>query len=223
MNLPFSYQKKLKIAMFLFLIMAFTLLIRILEDRSIKNISVAFTSIYNDRLVPATDLFQVLLLINQKEHQFNAYFNNQHSTLNLGLLTEKNATIDLLLNKYEETYLTHLEKISLSALKEKLNEHKQLEAAIGAENSAKVLTNQSLYRLKLSQSVQEIAQKLTALVQIQSNVGHELVKDSELNITRSNFYAAAQLVLAILIGILIVSILFTANVVNMRNEKFNLN
>ncbi|RYF20183.1 MAG: hypothetical protein EOO42_12885, partial [Flavobacteriales bacterium] len=39
--------------------MCCTLLIRFLEDKSVKKINESFISMYNDRLVPATDLYLI--------------------------------------------------------------------------------------------------------------------------------------------------------------------
>ncbi len=52
-----TVKQKSKIAIFLFGVMACTILIRLLEDKSIKEMNNAFISMYNDRLIPATDLF----------------------------------------------------------------------------------------------------------------------------------------------------------------------
>lgn len=64
---------------------------------------------------------------------------------------------------------------------------------------------------------------LTKLIDTQKQVGNEIITDTERIVSGSKIYSNLQLALAILIGILIVGILFTSNVVNIRNDKFNLN
>ena len=54
--------------------MVCTLFIRILEDKSLKSVSTAFSSMYNDRLIPATDLFQISAHLNAKRQLLGSYF-----------------------------------------------------------------------------------------------------------------------------------------------------
>ncbi len=65
--------------------------------------------------------------------------------------------------------------------------------------------------------------QLTRLIDTQKQVGNEIITHTERIISGSKIYSNLQLALAILIGILIVGILFTSNVVNIRNDKYNLN
>ena len=57
MKFAHSIKQKTKVALLLFCIMVCLILVRILEDKSIKQMNNSFISLYNDRLIPATDLF----------------------------------------------------------------------------------------------------------------------------------------------------------------------
>ena len=72
----------MKIAGLLFCIMACTLLIRFLEDKSVKNMNKSFVSMYNDRLIPATDLFFVAEHTYQKKSSWKWFYMNQNSPFN---------------------------------------------------------------------------------------------------------------------------------------------
>ncbi|TKC03075.1 MCP four helix bundle domain-containing protein [Pedobacter cryotolerans] len=224
MKATHSIKQKTKVAVLLFCIMVCTILIRVLEDHSIKNMGNAFTSLYNDRLIPATDLFYISESIYAKRFLVD---NHLSATTIDEQLSEKlakhNTTIDSLLKKYEQTFLVRNEKNHLIQLKNKLIENKKLEAKIlniPIEASTATLLE---FNKTASKSYQQIFENLTALTKIQTKVGEELIKESKSIIAGTNIYSNIQLLLAVVIGILIVSIMFTSNVIKVKQEKFNLN
>ncbi|RZK81248.1 MAG: hypothetical protein EOO92_05285 [Pedobacter sp.] len=197
MRFAYSLKQKTKIAVLLFCIMACTILIRLLEDRSIQDLNKSFVSLYNDRLIPATDLFYLSEHIHAKSVILRNADLNTDKIRHQVLLLHHNRAIDSLIVKYEKTYLVSQEKQHLATLKKSL------------------LTN--------TQSEGQALRNLTELMQIQTQVGQELIKDSEFAVSGSKLYSTLQLILAIIIGILIVGILFTSSVVKISSEKFNLN
>ena len=224
MKFAHSIKQKTKVAVLLFCIMVCTILIRILEDHSIKNMGNAFTSLYNDRLIPATDLFYISENIYAKRFLVDSRLNSTDVDATLAeKLAKHNGNIDLLLKKYEQTYLVKLEKNQLKELKTKLIENKAIEKTI-LQIPLNATTETKLNFNKIaSQSYQEIFQNLTALTKIQTKVGEELIKESKSIIAGSNLYSNIQLILAVVIGVLIVSIMFTSNVIKVKKENFNLN
>lgn len=224
MKFAHSIKQKTKVAVLLFCIMVCTILIRILEDHSIKNMGNAFTSLYIDRLIPATDLFYISENIYAKRFLIDNHLNVTKIDLELPQkLAQHNNNIDLLLKKYEQTFLVKFEKNHLKQLKNKLVENKIIEKTI-LQIPLNATTETKLNFNKIaSQSYHEIFENLTALTKIQTKVGEELIKESKSIIAGSNLYSIIQLVLAVVIGVLIVSILFTSNVVKVKQENFNLN
>ncbi|RZL46375.1 MAG: hypothetical protein EOP00_15185 [Pedobacter sp.] len=224
MKFAHSIKQKTKVALLLFFIMVCTILIRVLEDKSIKSMGNAFTSLYNDRLIPATDLFYISEGIYAKRFLIDNHLNSTSPDVDLAKkLTKHNANIDMLLKKYEQTYLVSLEKNQLNQLKNKLKVNRTIEKTIiqiplEATNATKLNFNKMA-----SQSYQEIFADLTALTKLQTKVGEELIKESKSIIAGSNLYSNFQLVLAVVISVLIVSIIFTSNVVKVKQENFNLN
>ncbi|RZK64507.1 MAG: hypothetical protein EOO95_10855, partial [Pedobacter sp.] len=130
MKFAFSLKNKLKIAFLLFCIMCCTLLIRFLEDKSVNKINESFISMYNDRLVPATDLYFVAENLYHKNTILqDALVNNESQSLNSQLQIKKhNQKIDSVINKYELTLLVKQEKAFLKDLKIALNIQGQLES-----------------------------------------------------------------------------------------------
>lgn len=227
MKFAHSIKQKTKVALLLFCIMICLILVRILEDKSIKQMSESFASLYNDRLIPATDLFFIAEKLNLKKDLIEAYINNDlvladQNTINKNLLAH-NESIDSLLLKYEKTFLVTPEKKHLVELKSNILASRIIEKNITSNLQIKeTLTKQSISTL-LNDSYKEIFNKLSELTQIQSKIGDELIKSSKSIVSGTNLYSTIQFVLAIIIGVLIVSILFTSNVINIKNENFNLN
>lgn len=226
MNLPFSFRQKIKIALFLFCIMVCSLLIRFLEDKSIKSMGTAFTSIFNDRLVPATDLFQVAEHIFGKSSVLDIYLHEDHaanySTIRKNL-AKHDLAIDSLIKKYESTYLVVVEKGGLAALKKRIAQNRVLESNILANSNVLTEKERAAFVSQLNRSYSASVKDLSGLTKVQSKVGEDLIKESKKLMVGSQLYSALQLILAILIGALIISILFTANVIKIKNDNFSLN
>jgi len=221
MKFAFSLKNKLKVAFLLFCIMCCTLLIRFLEDKSVTKINESFISMYNDRLVPATDLFFIAENLYHKNAILQDAFSNgiqpSGSILNI---SKHNRKIDSVINKYELTLLVKQEKAFLSDLKNALDiqqklEHKMLTLS-GSEGK-------NVYELVGRSAATQTLNKLSALIKIQSKVGDELIKDSKIFVSGTKIYSTFQGILAVIIGIMIVSIISASNIVKIQNDKFKLN
>lgn len=223
MKFAFSLKNKLKIAFLLFCIMCCTLLIRFLEDKSVEKINESFISMYNDRLVPATDLY----FIAENLYHKNAILQEvllgndvlQGSTA-LVKMDKHNRKIDSVINKYELTLLVKQEQSFLNELKKALVVQQGLEVKIlsmvGSESKA-------VYESVGRNAANQTLAKLSALIKIQSNVGSELIKGSKIFVSGTKVYSTLQVILAIVIGIMIVAIISASNAVKIHSEKFNLN
>jgi hypothetical protein len=227
MKFAHSIKQKTKVALLLFCIMVCLILVRILEDKSIKQMSNSFVSLYNDRLIPATDLFFIAEKLNIKKDLIESYVNNEFALAKPNNINERllvyNQSIDSLLLKYEKTYLVSLEKKHLVELKSNILASRIIEENIINNLQLKEKPSIPSISILLNDSYKGIFNKLSELTQIQSKIGDELIKSSKSIVSGSNLYSTIQFFLAIIIGILIVSILFTSNVINIKNENFNLN
>lgn len=223
MKFAFSLKNKLKIAFLLFCIMCCTLLIRFLEDKSVEKINESFISMYNDRLVPATDLY----FIGENLYHKNAILQEVllgndvlQGSMALVKMDKHNRKIDSVINKYELTLLVKQEQNFLNELKKALVVQQGLEVKIlsmvGSESKA-------VYESVGRNAANQTLAKLSALIKIQSNVGSELIKGSKIFVSGTKVYSTLQVILAIVIGIMIVAIISASNAVKVQNEKFNLN
>lgn len=228
MRFAYSVKQKMKIAGLLFCIMACTLLIRFLEDKSVKDMNESFVSMYNDRLIPATDLFFVAELAYQKKSRLEAVLYGPEKSFNPLELRQQlntlNVSIDSLIGKYGRTFLVRQEKMQLDELKKSLSGTAEVEnrilaiaASHGIEEARKLYISEGMA------SSAKTIKKLSELMRIQRQIGEELIKDSAFMVSGNKLYSTFQVALAILIGALIVGIVFTSNVVKINNDKFNLN
>jgi len=227
MKFAFTLKNKLKIAVLLFAIMCCTLLIRFLEDKSIKKINQSFISMYNDRLIPATDLYFIGENLYQKNDvlQNALIFNAQNLSLNLvsDQLNKLNKNIDSVITKYELTLLVKQEAVFLSDLKTVLSHQRKIENDILSITATDVQKARIVYEASGRNAAAETINKLSALIKIQSKVGDELLKDSAPVVSGTNIYSIFQVILAVLIGVLIVAIVAASNAVRVEYDKFNLN
>ncbi|RBQ02932.1 MCP four helix bundle domain-containing protein [Pedobacter miscanthi] len=222
MKFAFSLKNKLKIAFLLFCIMCCTLLIRFLEDKSVEKINDSFISMYNDRLVPATDLYFIAENLFHKNAilQEALIGNGIQSSTAIVKLNKHNRKIDSVINKYELTLLVKQEQTFLNDLKKALIVQQGLEVKIlnmaGAEGRA-------IYESMGRNAANQTLNKLSALIKIQSKVGNELIKGTKVFVSGTKVYSTLQMILAIVIGIMIVSIVSASNAVKIQSDKFNLN
>ena len=184
MKFAYSLKQKTKIAILLFMIMVCIILIRLLEDRSIKNMETAFTSLYNDRLVPATDLFYIAEKIYAKRYLLEGYVYNERNHLNANQLRLKlndyNNDIDTLLAKYEKTFLVGNERNHLDELKYKIKINKTLEKSILSNPTPTDKTGiRILYNSEMEASFLDISDRLSQLTRVQTTVGEQLKDESQ--------------------------------------------
>ncbi|MCJ0741740.1 MCP four helix bundle domain-containing protein [Pedobacter montanisoli] len=225
--MAYTLKQKTKIALLLFAIMACMLLIRVLEDRSMIKMEKAFSSLYKDRLIPATDLFFISEKLYTKKYYLEDYVYRSEKSLPLQQLKLKfndlNQGIDSLIGSYEKTFLINKEKVSLAHLKVKLAENRKLEENLMGTSHSDESQIRELYHSINEKSFRNITALLKELTQVQSSIGKEISRETEKIIKGTKLYSNAQLVLAIIIGILIVGIIFTSNAIKVKNDHFRLN
>jgi len=221
MKFAFSLKNKLKVAFLLFCIMCCTLLIRFLEDKSVSKINESFISMYNDRLVPATDLYFIAENLYHKNDIIqNALADDEHLLKSVSRIDKHNRKIDSVVNKFELTLLVKQEKTFLEDLKKALKTQREIERKI---LGLSVDNAKETYKVIGRSTSAQTLNKLSALIKIQSKVGDELIKDSKIFVSGTKIYSTFQGILAVIIGIMIVSIISASNIVKIQNDKFNLN
>lgn len=228
MKISFDKKQKTKVAILLFCIMACTLMIRTLEDRNIKSLNNSFSSLYSDRLVPALLLFDIAEHLHAKQILINNILQSNleiklpHELLNQ--ISAHDIAISGFVLKYEKTYLVRSEKQLLNELKVSLDESKFIEQSMKALSELTVAsTGRRLFELKTERTFNAAVKSLKALINIQNQVGEELIKESAFIISDNKIYSSLQTALAVMIGILTVALVFASKAIIIPIEKFHLN
>ena len=189
----------------------------------------AFVSMYHDRLIPATDLFFLAENVYGKRYLLEEALNpDRAGEVDFTGLKQKlnvfNKNIDSLVHKYEGTFLIKKEKSQLAGLKTKLRDGIVIENNIITIAEMHTLTEgRHMFEALGKAAFNNTTQKLSELSRIQTDAGEELIRESKSIVSGSKIYSAAQVGLAIFIGVMIVGLVLTSKVVNIKNDKFNLN
>ena len=220
----YSIQQKSKTALLLLAVVVTILGSNFLEKKYFTDINKSVSSIYNDRLIPAAELFHANDIMYKKRLVLEKYLINP-ANQDFGLIKKQlaahNAQIDSIILAYEATYLVDEESTSLGHFKTSVHQYNKLET--------QYLTNvESLaadtYEKKMGPLFLDIHKDLVQLSSIQTSVGKELLNGSR-NIS-SGAYLISNLQTAIVVVIMVVvyGLLLTSRSLIPKNFKnFHLN
>lgn len=181
MNAMQKLRYKTKIGILLGSLLALLLLNNIAGQNSFARMQRDANSIYADRLMPSTFLFDIREALYQERMDLTSGTNGAEIAASLNQHREN---INSLIARYEQTVLTPQEKKEWSALKKNL----------GAFHSTKTWTEQS------SQQFDKAIATLNNLKAIQAGEGAILQKDLSRVSMASTFRSYAEMALLIIIG-----------------------
>lgn len=226
MNWTFAIQQKIKAAAILFGIMLMIVIFSFLERKNMADINKSVTSIYNDRLVPATDIFYL------SEHLYGKRFLLEQFLLtnksNLGevqaQLDKHNQEISELITRFEKTYLVDEESRYLKNLKNTVLSYNRLEADIlTLSNRESKEAALALYESKGRNNLQDGIRQLALLTRVQTNVGSQLIKDSNGKVASSSMISNLQIILSIVTGLVVISLVFASRISSKPEQNYHLN
>ena len=226
MKLPYIIQQKLKLAVLLFAVMVSIIFTNLIAKKNIDQFDKNFKSIYNDRLIPAKDIYFISENVHSKIHLLEKYLmNGKYSTLELSRkIAFHNYKIDSLIDKYEKTHLEEEEMKALANLKLRLKDLQGMENSI-LTSLAQGSREESQYVFDTDgRVISELTLKeLYTMANLQSKIGNDLIKDARINILSSDILLTIQIVISVLIGVFISSLLISSKLVNQSSSNFNLN
>lgn len=225
MKWAFAIQRKIRLAILLAVLMLFIIIFGLLESYNVTRISKSFNSIYEDRLIPAVDLYSIADHIHGKRAQlFKFLFTDNISSTEIeNYITNENSKLDKLISKYESTYLVRAESDYLRSLKKNLTDYRRDELLLinTAKENKDIAKN--LYLRTTDNLYNDLNKDLMRLTQVQTQVGRELLKESQNSQSSSGFISQLQFVIAIILGLIILILVITDKQVHVRQEKYNLN
>jgi hypothetical protein len=227
MKWTFIINQKLKVAFLLGSIMLLIALTNMLEQQNIKDINKSFSSIYYDRLIPATDIFYLTeqlyskrLLMENVLYRANAISQDEIKKQ----LNNHNTVIDKLIDKFSKTYLVENESESLLDFKDRVEHYNKVEERIlSILFKESTVAARKLYETEGKKDLLQTIEHLKALTKIQSAVGLELIHNSRSIISNSNVLMTLQITVAIIIGLAIQALVMASKLVSKETGNFNLN
>lgn len=227
MKWVFAIQQKHKVALLLGCILCIVILTTIMERINMGDINRSFTSIYNDRLIPATEIFYISENMYSKRLLMEKFLLS-HEEYGIEQLRKNldiyNRNIDSLIVEYEKTYLVDNESRCLATFKNIISDYEQVEQSViklskngSKEAGLEIFENQGIVLF------QSTIQNLHQLTQIQSTVGKELIAHSQSAMASTNILSHLQIALAFIICVIIQVLLLTSTVIKKQKQPFHLN
>jgi type IV secretory pathway VirB6-like protein len=226
MKWTYFIKQKIKVAFLLFCIMACTILIRVLEDKNVKNITNSLLSLYDDRLIPASDIFYMAEHLHAKRYLILNFISSPSSSQLQALdsqLKPHGLAIDSLLKKYSETYLVAQEKQYLDSFKELLTEYRKLEKELLKTPLPEILQKTGQFKKESEIALNNAIAKLSELEKLQTQVGRELMADAQFVVSGTKLFSVLQIGLSIVIGVMVVVLVLESKSVVKKQQPFNMN
>lgn len=225
MKWAFAIQRKIRLAIALAIMMLLIILLSLWESYNVNKISKSFRSIYEDRLIPAVDLYLISGHIQNKRNKLVSFlFTDKISVEEIkNVLSLENKQLDTLINKYEKTYLVKAETNHLQNLKKNLKIFERDELLLINASLENKEFAKNLYLNTTINFYENIDQDLILLTQVQTQIGKELLAESSKSQSSSSLISQLQIVVAIILGLIIMILIITDKQVILKQEKYNLN
>jgi len=233
MKWSFVIQQKLKAALLLGGVMIVIILGTLVSRRNIDGIDKSFSSIYQDRLIPATTIIYLTENLYGKRLALEQFLLSQDlndSRKIARLLARHDKSIDSLIRAFEKTYLVDQEAKSLSAFKNRVEEYALLEKMIlNLYLTGNAGAGKDLFEGAGANTFQSTLNNLNDLTKIQSVVGKELIKESRSDFASYAMISFLQVALAVIIGLVILVFIQNSKIINTpkpakeKNQHFHLN
>lgn len=227
MKWTFIIQQKIKAALLLTGIMALVTLSTLISRNNVRGIDKSFSSIYQDRLLPAVDLFYLSENLYSKRLLLEDHLVSGNAVPSAEIrtrLSTYNQRIDSLIRKVEETYLVREESKSLRAFKQDIKVYAAQEQTIlRLSDTHQKEAGSQLFSTNSAITFREAISHLNTLTNIQSTVGGELVKESHSESALVDMISTLQIALSIITGTLILGLIKSSKIINQNPRSFPLN
>lgn len=220
MKWAFGIQPKMKIALFLAIICIIILANIFWERRNLTHLNNSFSSIYEDRLLPATYVFKLTDHLYQKRLILEAYFHDE-SKLNIAEDLHRiglhNVAMDTLIQDFEATYLVEVEDEVLHHFKRALQTYNESEACFikSCKDGITFQLDETAMKALFAATIQE----LTALSQIQVDVSKAMREDSRRRTASNHIFTNLEALIVFAMAVIIQILIFTSRSVMPRKPQ----
>ncbi|GAA4392996.1 MCP four helix bundle domain-containing protein [Hymenobacter koreensis] len=202
MNLLHRIHHKAKPAIIFLVVMLIVLGTSMVEKRLMHDMNTSVTSLYKDRLHPATGLFQLNDLMYAKRQLLEQYLAQPQAQLRQHTYIQiagRNVQIDSLISRYESTYLVAEENRVFGEFKANLRQYNEVEKQLLSASAAVTPADAQ----KLNREFDAIHGELARLSQIQLQVGQELSDGSAAIEGNATLLSNVQIALVVLLTLAI--------------------
>ena len=196
MKWAYLIKDKMKAVAVLLLIIVLILVNNISNRRTFSKLNESIASIYKDRLMPATYIFQLTDHLYQKKLLLNT-----QSEQNKTAVAKHDSAVTAIIKTYETTYLTSVEKRQWTAFKKELGHYNTLTMAPGKDEEA------------INESFDNVLNGLNALSEIQANEGSHIFSISKIDISGTIIMSHLEIALLLILGI------FALVIINANDNK----
>lgn len=183
MNWAYHVKSKMKAVSVLMLIIVLILATNLSNRKTFTDLDHSIASIYKDRLLPSTYIFQIT------DHLYQKRLMNENGST--GTMNEEQHTkaIASLIKTYETTYLTSAEKQEWGAFKKNLVQYDILNAQVNKDEAA------------IANSFNKALQCLSTLSNIQASEGKHIQASSENIVNGTIITSELEIALLMILGI----------------------
>ena len=206
MKKVFQLRYKAKAAVLLLIMMALLILNNLVGRGNYSNLDKSISAIYQDRLMPATYIFQISDHLYQKRLLLEEASNKTQSLLNE--IKTHDAAIAGIVDSYEKTHLTREEERQWVNFKNHLMAYNTSEGA-NSETS--------------DREFNEVMHSLNSLTQLQVGEGTLLQKDAKAIISGSNLMSQFEISILVILGLFVVVLISKPEKLYSTKEHYSLN
>ena len=226
MKWTYSIQQKSKTAVLLMVVVATIIGCNFLEKKFFTDINKSVSSIYNDRLIPAAELFHANDIMYKKRLILEKYLINpgqQDYRSVKGQLVTHNAQIDSIILAIETSYLVDEESNYLHHFKRSVNRYNQLEEVYLARAENLALPADT-YEKEMDPIFKAIHDDLVLMSSIQTSVGKELLNGSENISSGANLISNLQMAIVMIVMLVVYGLLLSSrSFMPKKLQNFRLN
>lgn len=233
MKWSFVIQQKFKAAILLGGIMAMIVGGTLISRYNVEGIDESFSSIYQDRLVPATTILYLTENLYRKRLSLENYLYSDERQLPAHVKAQLRAhdrSVDSLIRLFEKTYLVDEEAKSLQAFKSQIARYSKLEGQVLALCASGAFADaKQLFSAPGATTFESTILNLNELAGIQSTIGKDLMKASKVNVASFGIISFLQIALAIITGLVVIVLIRNSQIIQKprsdrnKSQYFNLN
>lgn len=207
MKWMYAIQQKAQVAFLLALVLFGVFVKNVLDRNNVSDLGDSFSSVYKDRLLVESYIYQLSDQLYQKQILFDQcsqpISDNNQLELNI---KRHNATINSLIQEYEKTKLTTQESIYFEAFKKNINQMEILESQY-----LRLHADFAIVNTPLDQQFVSAAGHLNQLSSIQIAEGKNMTDQSKKIVAGSTILTQFELAMIIIIGLIIQALIFASN------------